>query len=240
MRISTIELMKHTFSILAGVALICAICLLSSCDKDKGAPTDFSNGCTAIDLGLSVKWASCNVGAHHSESPGYYFAWGETKEKEKYDWAAADDYKWGIYDMTDPPLYGLTRYNGKAEGGDGLTVLLPEDDPATVNWGSKWRAPTYEEAVELVEKCKWAWIEEDKGWIVRSPETGNSIFLPVTRLFDGDEKCGGNEFGAYWTSTVRNPGMEAFSIVACRDPVSIAVSPYYRYYGLPVRAVTEY
>ena len=33
----------------------------------------------AVDLGLSVKWASCNVGAYSSESYGSYYTWSETK-----------------------------------------------------------------------------------------------------------------------------------------------------------------
>ena len=32
----------------------------------------------AVDLGLSVKWASCNVGAYSSESYGSYYTWSET------------------------------------------------------------------------------------------------------------------------------------------------------------------
>lgn len=31
-----------------------------------------------VDLGLSVKWATCNVGADSPEEPGKYYAWGET------------------------------------------------------------------------------------------------------------------------------------------------------------------
>ena len=34
-----------------------------------------------VDLGLSVKWATCNVGADSPEDYGDYFAWGETEPK---------------------------------------------------------------------------------------------------------------------------------------------------------------
>jgi hypothetical protein len=44
------------------------------------------NGHIYVDLGLSVKWATCNVGATKPEEPGDYFAWGETKPKDYYDW----------------------------------------------------------------------------------------------------------------------------------------------------------
>ena len=42
---------------------------------------------TAVDLGLSVKWATCNVGASSPEEYGGYYAWGETEEKSYYDWS---------------------------------------------------------------------------------------------------------------------------------------------------------
>lgn len=43
--------------------------------------TRFGKSGNAVDLGLSVKWASYNVGAITPESYGDYFAWGETEQK---------------------------------------------------------------------------------------------------------------------------------------------------------------
>lgn len=37
-----------------------------------------------VDLGLSVKWATCNVGANTPEEYGDYFAWGEIIPKNIY------------------------------------------------------------------------------------------------------------------------------------------------------------
>ena len=37
-----------------------------------------------VDLGLSVKWATMNIGADKIIEPGSYFAWGETKNKKDY------------------------------------------------------------------------------------------------------------------------------------------------------------
>lgn len=73
-----------------------------------------------VDLGLSVKWATFNVGATSPEDYGDYFAWGETEPKETYSWAT---YKWGTSS-------NLTKYNTT----DGKTILEPADDAATVNW----------------------------------------------------------------------------------------------------------
>lgn len=74
-----------------------------------------------VDLGLSVKWATFNIGATSPEEYGDYFAWGETEPKDKYSWAT---YKWGTSS-------NLIKYNTT----DGKTILEPADDAATVNWG---------------------------------------------------------------------------------------------------------
>lgn len=37
-----------------------------------------------VDLGLSVLWATCNIGAATPEEYGNYFAWGETATKDSY------------------------------------------------------------------------------------------------------------------------------------------------------------
>ena len=44
-----------------------------------------SNHPHAIDLGIGVKFACCNIGASSPEKYGHYYAWGETKEKAVYD-----------------------------------------------------------------------------------------------------------------------------------------------------------
>ncbi len=137
----------------------------------------------AVDLGLSVKWAAYNVGAQNVDGPGSYFAWGEkTTEKINYDWSNEGDYKWGIYDSRDWPKDGMTKYTADVEGGDGLKTLQPGDDPATANWGSKWRTPTLDEIKELLNntKCEWTWDAAKKGYTVKGLKTGNSIFLPAS------------------------------------------------------------
>ena len=145
-----------------------------------------------VDLGLSVKWATFNVGATSPEDYGDYFAWGETEPKETYSWAT---YKWGTSS-------NLTKYNTT----DGKTTLEPEDDAAYVNWGGKWRMPTKEEMHELFDKCTWT--EETRnginGHIVTGPN-GNSIFLPIAGFYNKDEFGEGiqkaNINAYYWTNS---------------------------------------
>lgn len=73
--------------------------VIVSCKKDNNedfdpnvqTPTNPYNGHDYVDLGLSVKWATCNVGASQPEQYGNYFAWGEVAPKYYYDMGS---YKW--------------------------------------------------------------------------------------------------------------------------------------------------
>ena len=101
---------------------------------------------TYVDLGLSVEWATCNVGANNAWEVGDYFAWGETEPKETYTWA---NYKWAATNYDE-----LTKYCSQVEFGlDGFTddkiILDSADDAAHVNLGGKWRMPSEQEWKEL-------------------------------------------------------------------------------------------
>ena len=145
----------------------------------------------AIDLGLSVKWASFNLGATTSQGRGNHYAWGETETKTQYDWST---YKWcmGTYNT-------LTKYCVDAAYGynsfvDGKTALDDEDDAAHVHLGEQWRMPTKEEQDELRDNCSWRWT--GSGYTVTGPNK-NSIFLPGA----GDMTYWGSD-GFYWSSNL--------------------------------------
>ena len=118
----------------------------------------------AVDLGLSVLWASYNVGATSPEEYGEKFAWGETNTKEKFN---RDTY---IYYDSDTQSYLDI----------GMDIGGTDFDVAHVKWGGGWRIPTYEELKELKVKCTWEWSKVGgvNGYIVKG-SNGNSIFFPV-------------------------------------------------------------
>ena len=111
-------------------------------------PNGNESGHEYVELGLSVKWATQNVGAVLPEGYGDYFAWGETTTKSYY----GDNYKWcnGSWD-------NFTKYNTSSKYGtvDNKTRLELEDDAARANWGGAWRMPTEKEWTELHDKCAW-------------------------------------------------------------------------------------
>lgn len=155
---------------------------------------DASDEAEAVDLGLSVKWASMNVGAKKATDFGTYYAWGETLPKEFYSWAT---YSWSK---------GDSQYLTKYSTTDRRTQLAPVDDAAHTNWGGKWRMPTVDEYEELTDpdKCTWEWTTKDgvNGYKVTGKKTGNSIFLPITGFrYYGKTQFRGI-YGIYWSSTL--------------------------------------
>ena len=160
--------------------------------------TGTANGHEWVDLGLSVKWATCNVGATAPEEYGNYYAWGETEPKTTYDWST---YKWcnGSYD-------NQTKYNTSSIYGtvDNKTVLELADDAAHANWGGAWRMPTDAEWTELRENCTWTWTIKNgvNGYEVKSEANGNSIFLPAAGSRNDESLGDAGYYGRYWSSSL--------------------------------------
>ena len=190
-------------------------------------------GVQAVDLGLSVKWATCNVGANRPEDYGDYFAWGEVKPKSVYDWST--------YKYCNGSANTLTKYNSYSSYGrvDNKSTLEAQDDAATINWGGAWRMPTKAEQDELRTKCKWVWttLNGVKGYKVVGPN-GNSIFLPAAGYMVKGALYTAGSSGIYRSSSLctYSPG-SAYNVHFCSDLVD-----WYnncRYYGHSVRPVCQ-
>ena len=196
------------------VSVALTLCMVTSCHKEQPAKSMghiLINGHEAVDLGLSVLWAKCNIGAECEADFGSLFAWGETSEKENYSWNKPGDYKFGVYDEDEEPDYGLSKYNVT----DGLSTLQPGDDAATAAWGGEWRTPTADEINELIYGCVWEWISmrdsngnDIFGYVITKKgesfdplEDQDYIFLPAAGAINGKEKLNQNVCGAYWSSS---------------------------------------
>ena len=197
-----------------------------------------------VDLGLSVKWATFNVGATKPEEYGDYYAWGETEPKTDY---SLSTYKW-----CDGSNYIMTKYCNDSNYGnngftDTLTVLDPEDDVAHVKWGGSWRMPTKDEQDELRDKCTWTWYSSGNtefngvaGYKVTSKKegyTGRYIFLPSAgcRYETGLYNAG---FVGYYRSSSLYTGRPYDAWYVDFDSSDVRADYYYhRYYGLSVRPV---
>ncbi len=195
------------------------------------------NGHAYVDLGLSVKWATCNVGATTPEEYGDYFAWGETTPNEYNFW---DSYKYcnGAWNT-------MTKYCIDSEYGtvDNKTVLELTDDAAHVNWGGSWRMPTTAEQDELrdTNNCTWTWITQNgvNGYKVTSKKNGNSIFLPAAGYLDDSNLSDTGSSGYYWSSSLDAGGYSFSAYNVYFDSDSVYWSGNLRFVGQSVRPVCE-
>ena len=178
-----------------------------------------------VDLGLSVKWATCNVGATKAEGYGGYFAYGETTSKKTYTW---ETYKHGSGSSR------LDKYNSV----DGKDVLDAADDAATANWGGNWRMPTKAEVQELMTKCKWEWttMNNTQGYKVISKTNGNYIFLPGCSYFSFSSRSDSGPYGNYMTSTLHDDNINVYKL-GFNPQAKPVCNSYSRIFGYSVRPV---
>ena len=223
----------------------------------------------AIDLGLpsGLKWANMNVGANSPTEAGLYFAWGETtgytsdtSDGRKFDWAS---YKWMTPDITSWP--GVSKYqvkDGQTSGvwykmmdtettfdyvfvGDGKATLDPEDDAAHVNWGGKWRMPTYDDIKELLDNTTSTWITVNgvngrkfTSKKANSDGTYNSIFIPAAGYRYDASLDGEGTSGYVWSSSV-DPSVSGYARGLYFNSCRADWGNYGRCSGRSVRPVTE-
>lgn len=136
----------------------------------------------SVDLGLSVKWANCNMGAQQPQEIGAHFAWGELETKDIYDWST----------YFDPDCKEISG----SISGTGYDVVSKV-------WGGNWRIPTLADMQELCDKCTWTWseLEGQTGCLVTGP-SGASIFLPAAGTKQGQSLYLSGSYGSYLSGQI--------------------------------------
>ena len=198
-----------------------------------GAPPDPHE---YVDLGLpsGLLWATCNVGADSPEEYGDYFAWGETQPKNYYECGTYQYYHNGDESQ-------LTKYCTDATYGyngfvDNQSTLLPEDDAATVNWGSNWRMPTEAEWEELFHNTPYIWTTQSGVvGMLFTANNGNSIFFPAAGSRIYDDLFYEGENSSNWSSSVYTDSRQVWSSSFSASHCDTAHGG--RFWGRPVRAV---
>ena len=233
--------MKHLFSFISAILLATTVSaqgiyvykktgevvrmLNSEMDSIVTFASDF-NGHEAVDLGLSVKWASTNLGSEQPEAAGGYYAWGETVAKDEY---TTFNYTWADLNFPNLVTRGVINKVGN---------LCERHDAARQEWGGSWRIPTADEMLELRRDCKWTWtaVNGKQGYQVEGPN-GNTIFLPAAGFNREDKQVGAGEVGYYWTSSAYHDYSSSESLYF----YNVQVDWYNdnRYIGLPIRPVVD-
>lgn len=170
-----------------------------------------------VDLGLSVLWATDNLGATENNLTGNYYAWGETSPKNTFF------------------INGYTIPNRD-------NIAGTQYDVATTTFGNGWRMPTKQEICELTEHCNMTVAIKNgtKGIKMTSLLTGQSVFFPYTSIKVDDMEE--SNFSVYfWTSNKYGNG-QAISAEINDDLYLVYQAPYvetFAHYGLPIRPVYD-
>lgn len=153
-----------------------------------------------LDLPSGTLWASCNIGASSPEQYGFYFAWGETEEKNDYSWLTYRYCK-GTYDSL--TKYCTAEYYGTF---DGLDALEDADDAAAMTWGSPWKVPSMEQFDELMNPenttVKKTFQDDVYGMLITSKRNGESIFLPAAGIRMDTDLINDGSRAYYWSRDV--------------------------------------
>ncbi|MGI6219649.1 MAG: hypothetical protein ACOYJE_07340 [Bacteroidaceae bacterium] len=220
--------MKKPFLLLSLFAAAVCAAVLNSCSSDEPETPSGGGGgsettAEAVDLGLSVRWASCNVGANAPYETGGLYGWadpeGTATTMQVHD--STGNWTSTLYGGTDPlPDICRTLYD------------LPH-----MKMGGYWRLPTEAEAKELLERCAWRkeTVQGTTGYRVTGPN-GNSIFLPMAGMRQGNERFMEGQRGYYWTGT-REPGATGAVSLWVGTAGKGEISSDYRYQGCSIRPV---
>ncbi|WP_323011054.1 hypothetical protein [Paracoccus sp. (in: a-proteobacteria)] len=169
-----------------------------------------------VDLGLSVKWASFNVGASKPEEYGGLYGWADATGQKT-------SISNGDYPSQNPPR----------------EISGTDDDIARTKWGGDWRLPTRAEQQELVDNAVWkkATLNGVAGYTVTG-RNGNSIFLPAVGGRIGNKLYYQVDGADYWSGTLSDDPSKAYYMYYYigEDP-TVGTLP--RHYGFAVRAVSE-
>lgn len=189
-----------------------------------------------VDLGLSVKWATCNVGATKPEESGLYFAWGETQGYT----GIIDEkiFSWSDYTLCDGTSSNMLKYNETDE----LTTLETTDDAAYTT-DSSCRMPTEAECRELTANTVSEWVNDYNGTgvagrIFTSNVNGNSIFVPSAGLCFNGSVINIGQYGYLWSSSLSSSYVRSAYLLNFTSGL-VDVDTFNRFGGLPIRAVKE-
>lgn len=214
------------------VFVICALIMVSACCSAQ----------EAVDLGLSVKWGSMNIGASDPFEPGELFAWGELEPRNN-----KNEYTWEKYFDTDRitkrnSIYYVSFKTFKY-GSYNSIKGHSSYDVAKKRLGGNWRMPTREEFRELLEKCTINMLYDKTkriSYFQVVGDNGNSIIIPFTG--QGGYPLDDHTGCFLWSSSMNSSDdMKAYVAEFSRGYNTImAIQELRRCYGAAVRPVYEY
>lgn len=232
-------------------------------DSSVGGPLSITvESSRLVDLGLSVYWASMNVGASSETDYGDFYCWGGTTDVTSTSINLGWNETCPYWSSGSGSSAKFTKYvptaktsNWAGSGSpDNMLALDSSDDAASqhANWGGNWRMPTYNELKELADTYnkdnaddtkshRWDWQTDYKssghsGWLITHKASGNSIFLPAAGDRNGTSLYSQGSDGYFWSSSLYS-GNPNYAWYLLFDSGFVSVDYSLRYVGYSVRAV---
>jgi len=184
-----------------------------------------------VDMGVSVKWDSKNIGASLPVLAGTYFAWGDVNGQT---W---DGKKWSGSGFSTSVAFKRDETTGE---------LKPESDAARVILGGDWRMPTKAEQSELINNSITHWVEDFNGSGVSGivfiskvqGHTDACLFIPAAGCGSGNGFSMNGE-SAVWSSSSKNESAEVwgYGLMISKTYGTGSLSTGSEH-GYPIRAVT--
>lgn len=187
------------------LAILFAIVMLAaSCGDDDPKPVRVNP--EAIDLGLSVKWATFNIGAAYPEAWGGLYGWADSSGLHK---VRIDEYPIEVqWKMVEGVEITTVTWNSPYFGGKSplANITGTDYDIARFMWNKDWRVPTQDEWQELIDRCQWTVatdLPNARGTVYRvTGPNGNSILLPMGGYDTRGEQEERGTIGHYWTANL--------------------------------------
>lgn len=245
--------------------------LLSTCILPVSAYSNNENnngsvgGHEYVDLALpsGTLWAKCNIGAQNEKSSGSFFAWGETKPKERNKYTQ-DSYKYYKAETYLNQIkvkkirYKIAKYNNSSSFGvvDKKNELDPTDDAAITMWGENWCMPTEDQFRELVHECQWNRIKENGKWFYKVVgKNQNYIYFPICGFLREEVSKGDSPYlsqpqrkgstlwdkddvAFYWSKTLCPEYTNTAIVLAVKDDRAL-ISFVERHSGATIRPVVS-
>lgn len=172
----------------------------------------------AVDLGLSVKWASCDFGAEDPSENGLSFSWGSLISKE--------NGSLNVYEY----------YKDNAYVNIGTNISGTEYDAVSKYWGGKWRMPTKEEAEELINACEY----KTDSYLLEATYTGaNGNKIKMHWVYVGFIGKEHDLMYSRWTGSMAESDSEAYVFGIDEDRIG-RLHTYERKNEIWIRPVCDY
>ena len=195
-----------------------------------------------VDLGLSVKWATCNVGSVLASDEGKLFQFGRVDGYRYND--SNNQFRTNAQNKQDTG----NEYIPKTASGKTYNVgetLQPADDAANVNMGGAWRKPTNDQLEELLNNTTYDVVTVNgvQGMLFTSTKPGyegKHIFIPFMQGYWYNGRFIAPWSNAYvWSSQVRPSNVSSACRLSCESSGNAYIDGYERSSAVSVRGVFQ-